>query len=338
VQDTEDAFQATFLVLARKASVVKREALAGWLYAVAFRTARQARAANARRQARERHVEDMPDPEMAPAEPQDWRPVLDQELSRLPEKHRAAIVLCDLEGVSRKEAARQLRVPEGTVSSRLANARRMLAQRLARRGVTLSGGALAVAMSQDAASAQVPPRLVSATGSAAAGQLAGASPAAVVLTREVLKAMSMTKLKVVVGVLVAVVVLGAGGLAYRAGGAQAAPPAAKPLSEVEALRRENELLKLNLQLVLEKVRAQQEELQALKGRVQVLDKRVEVGLERVMLGGFVDLPYPARPDAFQDVQKALKALQGAGDKQARQRALERLEAAMKRLRGQVGGK
>src|SRR5262249_9287871 len=103
--DAEDAFQATFLVLARKAaSVVKRESLGNWLYGVAYRTALQARVTNARRRARERPMRDMPHPELPPAEPQDWRPLLDRELSRLPEKYRAAIVLCDLEGRTRREA------------------------------------------------------------------------------------------------------------------------------------------------------------------------------------------------------------------------------------------
>src|SRR4029077_15255246 len=98
-QDAEDPVQATFLVLARKAgSVRKREALASWLHGVAFRTARHARA---RRRVREQQVGAMPHPETGPPEPQDWRPVLDQELSRLSVKYRAPVVLCDLQGLSR---------------------------------------------------------------------------------------------------------------------------------------------------------------------------------------------------------------------------------------------
>src|SRR5215831_324958 len=108
--DAEDAFQATFLVFVRKAaSIARRELLGNWLYGVAFRTARAARAAGARRRAKERQV-------CRPAEVtdadesarRDLRPVLDAELDRLPEKYRAAVVLCDLEGKSRKESARQL--------------------------------------------------------------------------------------------------------------------------------------------------------------------------------------------------------------------------------------
>ena len=143
-QDAEDAFQAAFLVLARRAgSVRQRESLVGWLHGVACRVAREAGGAAARRRSRERQVEAMPHPEVAPVEPQDWRPLLDQELSALPEKYREAVVLCDLEGRTRSEAARLLRLSEGTLSSRLARARALLAGRLSRRGVALSGVALA---------------------------------------------------------------------------------------------------------------------------------------------------------------------------------------------------
>src|SRR5437762_9966455 len=97
----------------------------------------------------------MPHPEVAPVEAQDWRPLLDRELSRLGEKYQSAVVLCDLEGRTRKEAAQLLGVPEGTVSRRLTTARRLLARRLARHGLALSGGALAVALAGEA-SARVP--------------------------------------------------------------------------------------------------------------------------------------------------------------------------------------
>ena len=100
------------------------------------------------------------------AEPDRWpdlQPLLDQELSRLPDNYRAVIVLCDLEGRTRKEVARQLGVPEGTVAGRLARARAMLAKRLTRRGVALSGGALAAVLAQNVASAGVPDSVVSST-------------------------------------------------------------------------------------------------------------------------------------------------------------------------------
>src|SRR5262249_12607774 len=108
--DVEDAFQAAFLVLVRKAaSIVPQEMVGNWLYGVAYQTALRARAARAKRRTRERQLMQMPEP--TAAEPTLWRdlkPVLDQELSRLPAKYRVAIILCDLEGKTRREAARQL--------------------------------------------------------------------------------------------------------------------------------------------------------------------------------------------------------------------------------------
>jgi RNA polymerase sigma factor (sigma-70 family) len=205
--DAEDAFQATFLVLVRKAaSVASRELLANWLYGVAHQTALKARATAARRCDRERQVTRMPEPAV---EEQDlWRdlqPLLDNELSRLPEKYRAVIVLCDLEGKTRKQAARQLRVPEGTVASRLATARRLLAKRLARHGLAVSGGALAAVLAETASAGA--PSVVSGTIKAvtlvAAGQTAEGVISAKVaaLTEGVLKAMLLAKLKTSAAVL-----------------------------------------------------------------------------------------------------------------------------------------
>jgi RNA polymerase sigma factor (sigma-70 family) len=272
--DAEDAFQATFLILARKAgSVVQRESLGCWLYQVAYHTALEASEAKARRRARERPMNDVPHPVVAPAESVDWVPLLDRELTRLPEKYRAAIVLCDLEGQTRKEAARLLKVPEGTLSSRLATGRQMLARRLAASGVALAGGALAVALSQGVASAQISSSLVNCTVKSATlvavGQLAGVSTPAVALMEGVMKAMFLKKLRLVIGTTLVLVAVGAVGLGqYLSGGSgtvQAAPPE-RPLSELEALKKENELLKLNLQVVLEKVRAQEAELREVRER------------------------------------------------------------------------
>src|SRR5262245_39440554 len=274
-QDAEDAFQATFLVLARKAgSVVKREAVGSWLYGVAYRTARQVRDIRARRRAREKQVDAMPHPEVQPEEAHDWLPLLDDGLGRLPEKFRVPVVLCDLQGQTRRQAARQLKLPDGTLSRRLAAGRRLLAERLSRRGVALSGGALAAALSGGAASAQVAAPLVVATSKAAvfvaAGHLAAVSTPVAILTRGVLRAMFLAKLKVVIGVVLVVVALGAGGVAYRTADAQAVQPPrqaeGKPPSEVEALRKEVELLRLNLLVVLEKVRAQEAELRTLRAQ------------------------------------------------------------------------
>jgi RNA polymerase sigma factor (sigma-70 family) len=217
VHDAEDAFQATFLILVRKAdSVVPRQLVGNWLYGVAYRTALKARTMNARRRAREERVRDMPRPEVF-GEDGGWRelqPLLDRELSRLPEKHRALVVLCDLEGKTRKEAARLLDLSEGTVSSRLARARAALARRLARHRVALSAGALAALLTRQAAA--VPAPLVMSTVKAATRLAAGEAAAGVIsaqvaaLAEGVIKAMWITKLKIATALLLAAAVVGWG--------------------------------------------------------------------------------------------------------------------------------
>lgn len=222
--DAEDAFQATFLVLARKAaSVSPREMVGNWLYGVARTTAVRARADNAKRRKRERQMANLPEPETVPNNRQDdLHEVLDEELARLPDKYRVPIVLCDLEGRSRKEVARQLQIPEGTLSSRLTTARRMLAKRLARHGLAVSGGGLAAVLSSSAASASVPVALVSSTVKAATFAAAGQAATGIIavpvaaLTQGVLKAMFLTKLKTIMGVMLVVASLcGAAGWIYQ---------------------------------------------------------------------------------------------------------------------------
>ncbi|HZY86800.1 MAG TPA: sigma-70 family RNA polymerase sigma factor [Gemmataceae bacterium] len=240
VQDAEDAFQATFLVLARRAAAVAPAELVGnWLYGVAYQTALKARATRARRRARERQVTAMPEREAPRPGPwRELRPLLDRELSRLPDNYRAVLVLCDLEGKTRKEAARLLGWPEGSVCGRLARARKLLAGRLARQGVTLPAAALAAVLTQNAASAAVPAALADETvraaglfaaGSAAAGVVA---PPVAALTDGVLQAMWTTKLKFVAVsvVLSAALFAGAGLPALPALSARAAegPPQAQP--------------------------------------------------------------------------------------------------------------
>src|SRR6266851_83003 len=149
----------------------------------------------AKRRMKERQVMEMPEPK---AVEQDlWLDVLDQELRRLPDKYRIVLLLCDLEDKPRKEVARQLGCPEGTVASRLARARRMLAKQLTRHGVKMSGGALAAMLSQSAAFACVPTSLVSSTVKAASllavGQATGViSVKVAALTEGVLKTMLLT--------------------------------------------------------------------------------------------------------------------------------------------------
>ena len=185
VADADDAFQAAFVVLARRAGVAARAASpAGWLYGVAVRVARKARVRDARRKARERRATPVnPADRLDPAEWADLRAVLDDELERLGDRYRDPLVLCCLEGRSREEAARLLGWPEGTVSGRLARAKELLRGRLERRGVACSAAVLAAALAERGTAA-VPPALARAALDAATGAVpagvaeltAGAAP------------------------------------------------------------------------------------------------------------------------------------------------------------------
>jgi RNA polymerase sigma factor (sigma-70 family) len=218
--EAEDAFQATFLVLVRRAaSITPRDMVGNWLYGVAHQTAVKARTMLAKRRTRERQGTAVPEPQ-APEQDawDDLQLVLDQELSRLPDKFRVAIVLCDLEGKTRKEAARQLGLPEGTVAGRLTRGRALLAKRLTRHGLALTGAALATVLTQRAASASVPPSVMSSALQAITGVAAGqAATAGVIsgnvaaLAEGVLKAMFVNRLKKMATVLVVLGVLGLGG-------------------------------------------------------------------------------------------------------------------------------
>ena len=200
--DADDCFQAAFLVLVRQAAALRsRETVGNWLYGVAYHTALKARAQVRRRRDKEQTVRDTPP---SPSPPQEcWRDlqaVLDEELKRLPAKYREAVVLCDLEGKTRKEAALMLGIAAGTLSGRLTIARRRLAERLTRRGVALTGGTLAALLARNATAA-VAAGLMNATLNAAisagAGWVtaAGALPERVAgLTEGVLRMMRVKQL------------------------------------------------------------------------------------------------------------------------------------------------
>jgi RNA polymerase sigma factor (sigma-70 family) len=240
-QDAEDAFQATFLVLARKAmSIRPREMVANWLFGVAQRTALKAKAMAAKRNTREKQVTTMPEPEAAGQD--SWgnlESLIDQELASLPDKYRIVIVLCDLEGKKGKDVARRLKIPEGTVASRLRTGRVMLAKRLARQGVALSGGALATVLAQNAASASAPSVLVSSTIKAATLMAAGKTAAATLISANatalmegIIKAMLLTKLKMAITVLLVLgmVAFGGGLLCQHAAVGQQVPSAEREKS------------------------------------------------------------------------------------------------------------
>jgi RNA polymerase sigma factor (sigma-70 family) len=229
--DAHDAFQATFLIFVRKAGSIRPRALVGnWLHGVARKTALKARAMNRLYQAKLRQAATQPrevDPDR-----EELHALLDEAINRLPPRNRAALVLCELEGRSLKDAAQLLGCPPGTVASRLARARVLLARRLVRQRAALASVGLSLLLAPFA-SAGVPPSLMVTTTQAAtavaaepAAALSVVSAKVVALMEGVLKTMLLTRLKMVSLVLLATVLAG-GGLLSR--GAQGAPGPTSPV-------------------------------------------------------------------------------------------------------------
>jgi RNA polymerase sigma factor (sigma-70 family) len=204
--DSEDAFQATFLVLAHRArSLRRRESVASWLFGVAYRVASRSRRTAARRQARDQRVAQRTSEVLPPAgEYRDWE-VLHDEIDRLPERLRAPVTLCYLEGLSYDAAASQLALSEATLRGRLARARERLRYRLSRRGVTAPAGLL-VAGAAPEAPLIIPGSLIHSTVRIVLGFMAGDT--AVVLARGVLNSMLFNQLKVVTVLLLLGIVSG----------------------------------------------------------------------------------------------------------------------------------
>jgi RNA polymerase sigma factor (sigma-70 family) len=301
LHDSEDVLQATFLVLAQKARMVgNREALPSWLYKVAYRIALKAKARNDRRRQKETQVVTMVHFPAASPPVQDWEALLDEELNRLPEKYRLPVILCDLEGRTRKEVEHQLKLGAGTLSGRLTRARRMLAERLIRRGVVLSGGVLWAPSSQ--AMAALPAKLVAATAQkavlVAAGQLAAISSSVTILMKAGVKAMFISKLKAVVATVVVLAGLGAGGLVYSGGGGTQAGQD-RPPSELEKLRKENELLKVNLRVTLEKIQVLENEVRTLK---------VTYPVSQLIMQGLPKMGKEGAPENVESLRRAVETL------------------------------
>jgi RNA polymerase sigma factor (sigma-70 family) len=218
--DADDAFQAAFVVLVRRAAgFTDRACVGNFLYGVAYHTALKAKAMAAKRRLRETKAEPPP----APADDSELLRALDEELAGLPEKYREPVVLCELEGHTRRAVAGRLKVAEGTLSSRLATAHRMLEKRLKARGFAVAGVAALLAAQSPAAS----PDLAAAAVHAA---LAGPTGGVTQLVAEVSKMLFLSKLKLGAAVLVGVAMVMAAGVGgVRPGQATAEErPAGKP--------------------------------------------------------------------------------------------------------------
>lgn len=257
--DAEDAFQATFLALTRRASsIVPREKVGNWLYGVAYQTAMKARSTRAKRHMREAQVPDPPEPEAKSLTTQeDLAELLDHELSQLPDKYRTPIVLCELEGNTHGEAAERLGWPVGTVSGRLSRARAMLGKRLAKRAVVVSSSVLATFLSQSkaTAAASMPPGLLTSTCKATClfvvgkGLAEGAvSSEANALVEEVVKSMAFSKLKFTAVTLLALVLTGAGFLQAKSWVGGAAPAASKFHVKINEVLNEQDAIVSQIQI------------------------------------------------------------------------------------------
>ncbi|HEY1858986.1 MAG TPA: sigma-70 family RNA polymerase sigma factor [Gemmataceae bacterium] len=277
--DVEDAFQATFLILARKAAAVRKRATIGaWLHQVAHRVALRARAAR-------RPVQSLLDADLAAPDTEDallWcdlRPVLDEEVQRLPAKYRDAIVLFYLAGHTTEEAARQLGCPRGTVLSRLAWARERLRKRLTQRGVAFSAGALAASLMHEGSSASAPAALLDSTVRAATALASGkaaASAHAALLMEGVLRSMFLTKLKTTaaLGALTILIGLSIG----LWGGRRATADAPDPAREATSNTR---IALLNLTYVMKNCDEFKELQEVVKKRVAFYEERAKISRTKI---------------------------------------------------------
>jgi RNA polymerase sigma factor (sigma-70 family) len=235
--EAQDAFQATFLVLARRArSLWVRDSLGPWLHQVAYRVASSARTAASRRARHERRAAELSGPAIREEDRDDVGDVLHDEVNRLPWGCRAAVVLCYFEGLTPDQAARQLGCPVGTVQSRLARGRARLRSRLTQRGLAPALGALGIEVAAEAAPVVPPAALLEATVQAAlpASAMAAPTSASVIrLTEGVLRSMVLIKLRTVAASVIAVAALAAGANALLQDA-----PAPKPAANPDEIRAE----------------------------------------------------------------------------------------------------
>jgi RNA polymerase sigma factor (sigma-70 family) len=250
--DAEDAFQATFLILARRGGMLwVRDSVGPWLHRVACRVAARAKRAAEQRRTAERRAAEVVERSVGEASWHDLGGILHQEIDRLPDRYRSPVVLCDLEGRTYEEAARHLGCPAGTLKSRLSRGRDRLRERLTRRGLAPPAELPGAGLSVDEARAALPPALVAATAKNAIGmataeaKVIGTASASVAwLVEGVLRRMTMTKTLAVTSVLIlGISVSGAGVLMATGGQIQAAasiaaePRAETSKSDFEAIAR-----------------------------------------------------------------------------------------------------
>jgi RNA polymerase sigma factor (sigma-70 family) len=239
----EDAFQATFFVLIRKApSLDRARPLGSYLYTVAYRLALRARANELRRQRREEQAaRSRPLSDSPASSPSDLLVALEEELHRLPARHRVPLVLCYLDGKTNDQAAEILGTPRGSMAARLERARDRLRECLTRRGFIVSSAALVAALTSAGAQAAVPLPLVDNTVRAAlwfsrddAGAEGFLSTQAVALARGAVRAVFLNRLKITGALLLAVLMLGTGATLLL----KAAPQADQPPPEARTRRAE----------------------------------------------------------------------------------------------------
>jgi RNA polymerase sigma factor (sigma-70 family) len=333
--DAEDAFQATFLVLIRKSSSVNSATLANWLFGVAYRVARKAKARADKSREREQRAAATAPTERLPDLWSDLPAALDEELHRLTDKYRIPFILCELEGHSQRDAAHELGWPEGTLFVRLMRAKKLLATRLSERGFGPAAGAVAVLASANGALANVPAPLTVSTVKAAAALAAGQTAAGLVsakvttLVEGVLSAMFFSNLKSLT--VMFLMGLAGAGVAVSFGalraGQEAAPPidskkpaAPEPAKKVPIERAPERLVPVNLEI-----------RKAVDARIKALREAVDARSKELALGK------ATVPDPFIAADRLLLAaeLDICTTDQARQecaqRALTRVEPHKERL-------
>jgi RNA polymerase sigma factor (sigma-70 family) len=314
-QDAEDAFQATFLVLARKAHTVRSGEVSRWLYGVAVRVANKARVREARRLAVQSELNPGAEPAARPAEaPRDWLPLLDTALAKLPDRDRRPILLCDLLGRSRAEAAAELGIAEGTLSSRLARARDKLRAKLARLGAALSLPTLAAGLAGEAA-ATVPSSLIQSTVAAGTSAVAARE-----LAEGVIRTMFLVKTLKVVAVTVGVVGTLAAGVVWLPTGGDPTRPAKAPAGILAAAPGTKDPPKPTSDRLRE---LQKERVEALKEQLQGQFERVKIGKD----------PMIQLLDAIRELYEA--ELDVAENREARVAAMDRAVSDLKVVEEQV---